>query len=652
LHRRQKSYIGDVNVSTLWANKLWECKRGMIQPTPDHLSAGSAATRTPVRRKRFVTVALTLAAIAAVLFVSLRIAAPSLVSSALVRSAIASSIAQWAGYDVSIDDVAELTFWPEPEVTLTGVKVSHTEDGVEQAVVQIERFSAQFSLLSALQGRPDFNDFRLVRPQIRIMRQADGQLAWSDHGLLSEAVRFAAQGKTASREHSRTLEAEIGSIEVIDGEVTLSDAGSGAQIVARTVNASIDWPRLAAPLTGEASLTLNDRSLAIALRTPTPLLLLGGAQSDIDVSADVPGVSGSFKGRAGLQDGLQTGDIALSVTDMAAATASLGLRPAGTERWRSASFKAQIERSDREWELEDLNFEVNGVRGDGILTLTARPAEKPLLSGTLALDHIELADLLQALSINVGDRANVRLPSLTSWVDLDVRLSATTAAFNAFQLDDLGASLLGRDETLQLVIGDTRFLGGTLSARLSGSGDGFDKGADVAIIMERVDLGSLTSGFGVEGPQLEGSGSLTFNAKLIGTGLQENVEAMSGRLEISADNGEIRGIDASGLRRLSVDRAYFQLSAAGDRSFDYKTLDVALRFSEGSAEVEKARIAGDAETLSLSGLIPYSRRALALTGELTPTAEASDAAPLRFFVGGAWSDPVISPIPPLGTAGQ
>jgi len=234
-----------------------------------------------------------------------------------------------------------------------------------------------------------------------------------------------------------------------------------------------------------------------------------------------------------------------------------------------------------------------------------------------------------------------------------MRVSAAPATVADFQLTDLGASLTGGDGSLKLVIGDTRFLGGTLSARLNGSGQGFVQGAEIAVMMDRIDLGSLMSRFSPGSLALKGIGSLTLDAKLVGPGWQRNIDAMSGTLDIRADDGEIVGLNVEGLRRLSTDRAYFQLSAAGSGEFDYRSLDMSVRFSEGSAEVEKARIVGEGDTLVLSGIIPYSRQALALTGELSEVEpETPTMAPLRFFIGGAWHDPVISPIPSLPTAGQ
>ncbi|MDQ0419745.1 AsmA protein [Peteryoungia aggregata LMG 23059] len=601
-----------------------------------------------------IRLGLSLIALILVLFFALRLTAPYLISSSVVRSAIAASIAEWTGHDVSIDDVPEVRFWPEPEVTLTGVTVSRTIGGERQILGEIDRLSARFGLLSSLRGKPDFSAFRFERPRIRIWRGADGRLDWTNQGRLSEAVRAALARTQNTLPAPEATDAEIGSVDVVDGEIIVVDRGSGHHVALNAVSARIEWPELSAPLSGKASFQLNDRPVTLSLQTPTPLLLIGGEDSQINLSTSVSGINGAIDGLVNTRhSSIVAADIDIQVADVPQTSASLGVRLAGTERWRSASLKASVTDAGQEWQFEGLRVEINDSRGDGILTLKKRPDGKPLLSGTLALDHLEIGDLLQALSIDVGDRANVRLPSLTGWVDVDMRLSASTAAFQAFRLTDLGASLVGRGDALTLVIGDTRFLGGMFSARLSGSGEGFDRGAQLSVMMEKVDLASLMSGFAIEGPSLKGTGTLTLDAKLVGTGWRQNVEAMSGKLEIAADNGEILGFDTEGLRRLSADRAYFQLSAAGSGGFDYRSFDMSLRFSDGSAEVEKARIVGDSETLLLSGIVPYSRKALALTGELSDTAaEPGTTIPLRFFIGGGWSDPVISPIPPVPVAGQ
>lgn len=603
------------------------------------------------RTRRLLKLGVLVLALGAIVSISLRVAAPYLISSSVVRSAIESAMAQWAGHPVSIEDVSELRFWPRPEVTIEGVTIRRDD----LPFVEIESLSAEFSLLSAVKGQPDFNDFRFERPRIRIERDIDGRLDWSGDGLLNAAVRSAQTGQVDEPLRDGADEPEIGSIEIIDGEVTLIDAKSGSTIVADGMNAKLDWPRLTAALSGQATFTVAERRISITLATPTPLLLLGGAASEVDLSATLPGLSGQVKGLIDLnQSSLDEADLELRISDVPQAAAALGLRLAGTERWQTASLTAQVTNAEEEWRFDNLAFEINDSRGDGSLTLKKRGDAKPLLSGTVAVDLLNLDDFLQALSISLEDRTDVRLPSLTRWVDVDMRLSANSATFASFQLEDLGASLIGGNESLKLVIGDTQLMGGTLSALLSGSGEGFDKGADIAIMLDRVDLGSLMSRVAPASLSLKGTGSVTLNAKLVGPGWRRNIEAMSGSLSIRADNGALLGFNAEGLRRLSSDRAYFQLSAAGSGEFDYQTLDIAVRFSDGSAEVGKAQIVGETETFVLSGIIPYSRQALALTGTLSQPGAAPqpDSPPLRFFIGGAWHDPVISPIPPVPVTGQ
>jgi len=629
----------------------------MIQTSRNNRPSDDAAPKERASgRRRVLTIGAALLLFGVFMFVAMRLAAPHLVSSSLVRSAIASSIEEWAGNEVTIEEISQLRFWPEPEVTLTGVKISRDVGGTRETLIEVSEFSAGFSLLSALRGMPDFNGFRLERPRIRIQRERDGRLDWSNEGLLSEAVRAAVAGNATSKATGGAFDADIGSVTVVDGEITLVDQPSGTEFTAHDFDASIDWRTLSAPLSAEATFKMDERPVDLTLQMPTPLVLIGGAASELELSASLPGLEATLKGTASIAKGISSGAIELKVADMSLAATSLGLRVAGTERWQTASLSAQLTNTDEKLQFEDLDFEVNDIKGDGVLVLSKGQASKPLLSGTLALEHLELGDLLQGLSIEVGDRANVRLPSLTRWVDIDLRLSANTAAFSGFPIADLGASLSGRADSLKLVIGDTRFLGGTLSARLAGNGEGFDKGAKLAVTMDGVDLGALMTGLAANGLTLKGTGSARLDATLVGTGWKQNIDGMSGTLEVRSDSGELVGFDASGLRRLASDRAYFQLSAAGTDSFDYDTLDLAVRFSGGTAEVTKARIVGASDTLTLSGVVPYSREALALSGALTTgtgDGTGESAAPvLRFFIGGAWSDPVISPVQPARIPGQ
>jgi AsmA protein len=142
----------------------------------------------------------------------------------------------------------------------------------------------------------------------------------------------------------------------------------------------------------------------------------------------------------------------------------------------------------------------------------------------------------------------------------------------------------------------------------------------------------------------KGSVDLTVNTRQPpwATGLSD----MSGTFTFSSQGGVVTGIDAPAIRGLASTSAYFQLSAGGEGSMPYDRLDYSARFADGTAEVLGARLTGPDETLTVTGIVPYADNALALSGELTATDPANEAAfpRLRFFIGGAWPDPVLSPI--------
>lgn len=612
----------------------------------DRFSRQDDGTAFRLRRRRLLRLVLLSTVLLVLGSIGLRLAAPYLISSSVMRAALASAVSRWTGNDVSIADVAEITFWPEPQVTLTGVTVTRGEGASRQILGEIDALSARFSFLSALRGQPEFNAFQFTRPKIRIERGADGRLDWSNEGLLSEAVRSVLPSPAGGQQIEADADAEVGSVNVVDGEVLLIDAASGRQFDIRGVDAEIEWPKLSAALSGKASFTYDALPVTLTLETGAPLLLIGGQNAIVDMSAALPGLRGKFAGEVNLRDGLTgTSSVELALEDISTVASLARVRVAGTESWKSASLKTRLLVAENEWRLEDLNFQVNDSRGDGFLAIRHIPGARPVLSGTLALGHLELEDLLQSLSIEIGDRADVRLPSLTRWLDFDLRLSAVTAALPPFELAAVAASVIGRGDELKLVIADSDFLGGSLSARISGSGDGFAGGANLALTISDARLGDLAKNLGIEGPIVTGTGSIDLNARLTGAGWRRNIETMSGTLRISANSGQLQGFDVEGVRRLALDRSYFQLSAAGSGSLDFKRFDMSARFAEGSAEIERCLFVGADQSLSLSGIVPYSRKALALIGQMSPSPSAAPESDLRFFIGGGFADPVISPIP-------
>ncbi|KPF41602.1 AsmA-like C-terminal region-containing protein [Rhizobium sp. AAP43] len=598
---------------------------------------------------------LVLATIGLVSFIALRVAAPYMISSTVVRSALASSISRWTGHDVFISSISEVSFWPEPQVTLVGVTVSRGTGSDRQVLGEIDALEASFSFFSALSGQPDFTEFRFQRPRIRIERNAEGRLDWTNEGLLSEAVRAVKPSADGGQALPASNDARVGTVDVTDGEVTIVDLRDGTETVLSAVNATLEWPRLATPLSGTASMTLRGQDLNLDFDSPAPLLLIKGDEAPVRLQASLAAASLKLDGAMSLSGGLSgQNSVQIDVSDVSALARVLGMRLAGTEGWNRFSLTATIQEDAGEWRFETLGFRVNDSEGTGLIAMQPVANGRSRLSGTLAIDDLELDDLLEALAVPIGDAVVVRLPSILRWLDLDIRISAARATFAPFTLADVGASLIGREDEIALVIGDARLFGGTLSARINARPGAEDAGGNLVLMIDDARFGELFEGLGLTGPYPTGTGSIDLHLTLPPGDWRRKPDAISGKLRMSATDGTLRHFDADGLRRLATDRAYFQLDTAGDGGLDFDRLDLTARIANGVAELDEAQLSGQDESLQLSGIVPLGPLALALTGELTAVASPSEAltAPLRFFLGGTIQTPVISPIQaPKPTAG-
>ncbi|GEO85201.1 MULTISPECIES: AsmA family protein [Alphaproteobacteria] len=614
-------------------------------------NGGKIRCRTPVTR-RLLGAALVVFAVVAAIFLVSRAAAPYLVSSTLVRSAMERAVAEWTGHDVNMSGMPEIAFWPRPHVTLNGVTISKPDRGKAKILGQIEQVSASFGLLSAMRGRPQFDAFDLVRPRFHVDRDSDGRLDWASEGLLNAAVRKAEPGNDGVQSLPAELDAAVGSVTIEDGTLEIEDEASGRLITARRITADVSWPRLSSPLKVSGLVDVGGFSMKLDFASPHPLLLFGGKDATVNTTLTSAAFTARFDGVANLGNSLlRSGAIALGTKDFAALKDATGLRLVGLDSLRQAQLTANIERVGEELRFEGLEFDINDTHGTGILSLS-RPADgKPRISGTLAFDRLNITRLLSAFSLDLPstdespDTAQ-RPPRLLQWLDFDLTLSAARADLPPFELGDVAASILATGKAAQFDIADATFEGGDLTARFVGAGSGFARGGDLTLSIHDADFAAVADHLKVAGPVARGKGSveltLTTKAPVWETGLSD----ISGTFAFASQSGTLTGVNTAALRKLAATSAYFQLSAGGDGSMPYDRLDYRARFAKGTAEVLEAQLSGPDESLTVSGVVPYADNALALSAELFATDPAANLAfpRLRFFIGGAWPDPVLTPI--------
>lgn len=618
---------------------------------PDKRSTGDEARRRPPDARRILRASLVVLAVLALIFLVSRAAAPYLVSSTLVRSAIERAVAGWTGHDVTMSGAPEIAFWPQPRVSLNGVTISKPSADGPKVLGRIERLSAAFGLYSAMRGRPEFDEFHLLRPQFRVDRDRNGRLDWANEGLLSAAVRQV-QARDGGQTLAPELDADVGAITIEDGTLELIDEVSGRVISTRGIAADIAWPKLSGALQATARIDLGGLPVRLNFSSRQPLLLFGGKDATISAALDATAFGARFNGIANLAESpLRTGTLTLSAKDVTAFRDWSGIQLAGLDSLKQAQLSADLTLVGEELRLEGLEFDVNDTHGTGILSLSRPPGGKPRVSGTLAFDRLNITQLLSAFSLDLpsADDASDQMerpPRLLQWLDFDLTLSADRADLPPFELGDVAASILATGKTAQFNIADAAFEGGDLTASFIGTGSGFSRGGDLTLAIRDADFAAVADHLAIAGPVPRGKASVDLALKtrepVWATGLAD----MSGTFAFTSQGGTLSGVNVAAIRDLARTRAYFQLSAGGQGSMPYDRLDYRARFANGTAEVLEARLAGREETLTVSGVVPYADNALALSAELSASdrAREKDLPPLRFFIGGAWPDPVLSPI--------
>lgn len=597
------------------------------------------------------TVGITLLTLV-IISVVFRATAPFLISIGIVRTGIEDALSRWTGYRAEIQGAPTIDFWPTPRVTLNQVTIRERKaDG--KVIGHVESLSADFSLLAALRGRADFHEFHFLRPVIYVRRDDTGLIDWTNAGLLGRAIDRIEKSPIGSPVISSSQDAKIGGVTVEDGTVEMTDDKSGRLFRLDGVNADISWPRLSKPMSAVLLARLNGQDIKVDFSSEQPLLLFAGKNVQAKTTFSSPLIHGTFTGITNITDySALAGNLDLAIPDMPSFLSWSGERLPGSATLKNLSLNADISTVREGMRFNNLNFVLNDAAASGVMDYVYSGTEKPKISGTLAFDTMNLNPFLAAFSMRLA--ASTAIDTLLygnplQRLDLDLRLSAKTAALGPFQFDNIGASLLVSGGKAKFDIGDSGFESGRLTAHLEVTEQNFNGGGKLQISIRDADFGGLFTRLKLQGPLPLATGSLDLALSTDRPIWAANLGDVAGKLRFWSKSGSFRQFNVSTFRALATQKNFFRMSDVGDTAFDFNSIELDASFAKGSAEVQNAEIVGRNESLNLSGVVPFRSNSLALSGTLKATDPASqaDLPSLPFFIGGTWPDAIISPATPL-----
>jgi len=204
-------------------------------------------------------------------------------------------------------------------------------------------------------------------------------------------------------------------------------------------------------------------------------------------------------------------------------------------------------------------------------------------------------------------------------------------------------------------VGDATAYGGNLIGRIAISEKGVDGGIKVQLSARKTNFGGLFDAIGLTGPLPRGTGSLDIEVTSPYPTWATALSDLTGKIDLAVGTGVVPGLNIQKFRELAKTERFFDLDQLGEGTgFAFKSAHIKATIAEGEANLATAELIGTEQMISFSGVIPYSRSSLAIAGVLgmAPPADgktektASVLEPVRFFIGGSWPRPVISPVTP------
>jgi AsmA protein len=600
------------------------------------------------------------------------VALPYLVSTDLIRARLIQEISNWTGYTVESRQSPQISFFPIFSASLGDVSIRNPWQSQGAPFMQAERIEVDLSLLSALMGNIEFTETKIVRPRfvidepIKSLSEIGEALAKSD-GRIGDVVRearAAVLANPAKPDMSTVSSQPFGRVRLEDAMVIFKRPINGAEEQISSISGVFDWPQTSGVASFRGKAIWHGEETEIDSSATKAVLLLAGGTSPLQISLSSTPLTLSFNGSANIsKDQFFEGTLSLTSPSLRrtlewSKTATIPAAPIG-----SFALDASVSGSATRMKLDGLTATLNDNPAKGVIEVVLDQGT-PSIAGTLAFETLDLHSVFSGfmpLPDGSGNSDAVINTAFLKQLNLDLRVSAPKATLGPVNLSKVAATAQMRNGRAIFDIGEASAFDGSVAAsfQLADEGDGAALGelrlngtdvnsASIASLLglgKRFELGKGTMSLVLKGPISRWSTALA-NAK--------------GTLSMRFGAGQIRSLDFNSLLSKAKTDRFFSLNEKTDAWLAFDRLEIKANIMDGVASLDTAQIQNKSGTLNFAGIVTLIGKSLALTGDFAaPVAAAATAqggaatdAPkpeptfnhTRFFIGGSWDNPFISPI--------
>ncbi len=576
--------------------------------------------------------------IAALLGVALigLIATSWLINRDALRQAVEAQIRAVTGLDLAVKGKIEVSVFPASYVSFhdVGLKGGATSD----PALSVDVLTANLRLLPLLLQRFEIADVMMLRPNIRVVREADGGSNWTPFiDTIARTMKPGAENPVSFSE-----------IRIQDGVLSYEDAATHASETLGDIDLSLAWPSISRSFAATGQFDWRGERIDGSISVSDFLAALSGERSGVKARlASAPlklAFDGSVANRSSM---MMEGTLTVDSASLRNALRWTGQPPPGAGGFGRFALRARANVIGASIALTNVNVELDGNVAEGVMTYANNGRQT--LQATLAagaLDFTPYISTFRLLASGARDwnRQLFDLNALST-TDLDMRLSAAMVTVGQSKLGRtaFGANLRGG--ALALSVGEAQVYGGIAKGSIGIARS--DAVADVKAQFQftDVDLQACASElFGIA--RLSGRGNLNVSLVASGSSPFGLAQSLDGTVSLTGHDGAIAGFNVEQLLRRLERRP---LSGAGNfrsGSTPYDNLTVALKFADGIATAEDIRLEGPAARITMTGTASVPAREYDMKGVASlVSANAVPSFDLPFVVQGPWDDPLIFPDP-------
>ena len=544
-----------------------------------------------------------------------------------LRAAVEAQIRAVTGLDLVVKGNIDISVFPASYVSFhdVGLKGGAT--------------AANLRLLPLLLQRFEIADVMMLRPNIRVVREADGGSNWTPFiDTIARTMKPGAENQLSFSE-----------IRIQDGVLTYEDAANHVSEALGDIDLSLAWPSISRSFAATGQFDWRGERIDGSISISDFIAALSGDRSGLKARlASAPlklAFDGSVANRTSM---MMEGTLTVDSASLRNALRWTGQPSPGAGGFGRFALKARANVIGASIALTNVNVELDGNVAEGVMTYANNGRQT--LQATLAagaLDFTPYISTFRLLASGARDwnRQLFDLNSLST-TDLDMRLSAARVTVGSTKLGRtaFGANLRGG--ALALSVGEAQMYGGIAKGSFGVARS--DAIADVKAQFQfaDVDLQACASElFGIT--KLSGRGNLNVSLVASGSSPFGLAQSLDGTVSLTGHDGAISGFNVEQLLKRLERRP---LSGGGNfrsGSTPYDNLTIALKFAEGIATAEDIRLEGPAARITMTGTASVPAREYDMKGvaSLTSAANATPSFDLPFVVQGPWDDPLIFPDP-------